>query len=146
MSVLKTASFPSLIHNDEINEELVKWSQINHYPVNKAKRQEELNGFVGFAPTYYVKATRQPPIPGGWDVTVEDFKPETRIIPLNAAKDTGAINKFIQRMLKEYETEGVKLVLAPQCYESYGTTLRDVSVTGHPLLLDALEDFIENMR
>ena len=146
MSVLKTVTFSSIIHNNEINDELVKWSRLNHYPVHKAKHQDELNGYAGFAPAYYVKATRQPPIPGGWDITVEDFEPETRTIPLNASPGSGEINKFILRMLKEYETEGLQVELAPKSYESYGLTLRDVQVTGHPILLNALEDFIENMR
>lgn len=36
--------------------------------------------------------------------------------------------------------------LADEVYESYGAYLRDLKVIGHPLLINAFEDFIENMR
>lgn len=146
MAVVKTGTLSSIIHNNEVGAEIVKWGNENGYPVQKAKLHSELNGYVGFAVDYFIKAKRQPPIPGGWDVVVETFEPEERIIPLNANKETGEINRFISKMIKEYEIEGLKMELADKCYDSYGTTLRDLKVRGHKVLINTFEDFIENMR
>ena len=50
------------------------------------------------------------------------------------------------KMIEEYEKEGLKLVLKDETYESYGSYLRDLVVTGHPVLINTFEEFIENMR
>ena len=145
--VLATAEFSSVIHNNEVCEEIVKWGNKNGYPLTKAKLYNSLGGaYVGFAPGYLIKATRRPPGPGGWDVTVETYDAETRIIPLNVNKETGEANRFILKMIEEYKKEGLTMEMEEKWYESYGTYLRDLKVTGHPILINAFEDFIENMR
>ena len=145
--VLATAEFSSVIHNNEVCEEIVKWGNKNGYPLTKAKLYNSLGGaYVGFAPGYLIKATRPPPVPGGWDVTVETYDAETRIIPLNVNKETGEANRFILKMIEEYKKEGLTMEMEEKWYESYGTYLRDLKVTGHPILINAFEDFIENMR
>lgn len=144
--ILTTDSFSSVVHNNEVCNEIVKWGNANGYPVQKAKLYNSLNAYVGFSPEFMIKAVRRPPIPGGWDVTVESYEPETRIIPLNVNKDTGEANRFIMKMTEEYQKEGLKMELAEEVYESYGTWLRDLKVIGHPLLINNFEDFIENMR
>ena len=50
------------------------------------------------------------------------------------------------KMMDEYVKEGLKMELSDNTYESYGTHLRDLKVTGHPVLINNFEDFIENMR
>ena len=145
--VLATAEFSSVIHNNEVCEEIVKWGNKNGYPLTKAKLYNSLGGaYVGVAPGYLIKATRRPPVPGGWDVTVETYDAETRIIPLNVNKETGEANRFILKMIEEYKKEGLTMEMEEKWYESYGTYLRDLKVTGHPILINAFEDFIENMR
>ena len=135
--ILATAEFSSVIHNNEVCDEIVKWGNANGYPLTKAKLYNSLGGaYVGFAPGYMIKATRRPPVPGGWDVVVETYEAETRIIPLNVNNETGETNK----------KEGLTMEMAETWYESYGTYLRDLKVTGHPILINAFEDFIENMR
>ena len=86
--VLAKTTFSSVIHNNEVCDEIVKWGNANGYPVTKAKLQNKLDAYVGFSPEYMILAKRLPPIPGGWDVTV----------------------------------------------------------VGHPILINNFEDFIENMR
>ena len=49
-------------------------------------------------------------------------------------------------MMEEYEKDGLKMDLADEWYESYGTVLRDLKVTGHYVVINTFEDFIENMR
>ena len=49
-------------------------------------------------------------------------------------------------MIDEYEKDGLKMILADEWYESYGTVLRDLKVIGHYVVINAFEDFIENMR
>lgn len=145
MTVLKKGELSSIVHNSEITEELVKWGNTNGYPLTKAKLFEPMGTYVGFSPKYFIRADRRPPIPGGWALTVEDFEPETRIIPLNVNKD-GEVNRFVLKMVEEFEKEGLEMTLADTWYDSYGYILRDLSVTGHPLLITNFEDIIENMR
>ena len=144
--ILAEATFPSVVHNNEVSEEIVKWGNKNGFPLNKAKLYNKMDGYVGFSPdNYFIKATRLPPVPGGWKVVVEKYEAEERYIPLNVTPD-GTVNRFILKMIEEYEKEGLKLELKDNTYESYGSYLRDLVVTGHPVLINTFEDFIENMR
>ncbi len=145
--ILAETTFPSIIHNNEICDEIVKWGNANNFPLIKAKLNNKMEGYVGFSPdNYYIKATRLPAVPGGWKVVVESYEAEERIIPLNVKSDTGEANRFVLKMVEEYEKEGLKMELADTWYESYGNSLRDLKVTGHPVLINNFEDFIENMR
>ena len=145
--ILAETTFSSVIHNNEVCDEIVKWGNANNFPLTKAKLNNKLEGYVGFSPdNYYIKATRLPPVPGGWKVVVETYEAEERIIPLNVTPDTGAANRFVLKMIEEYEKEGLKMEMAETWYESYGNTLRDLKVVGHPVLINNFEDFIENMR
>lgn len=145
--ILAETTFPSVIHNNEVSEEIVKWGNKNGFPLKKAKLYNKMDGYVGFSPdNYFIKATRLPPVPGGWKVVVEKYESEERIIPLNVKKDSIEINRFILKMMEEYEKEGLKMELAEGSYESYGLYLRDLKVSGHPVLINTFEDFIENMR
>lgn len=145
--ILAESTFPSVIHNTEVCDEIVKWGNANGFPLLKAKLYNKMDGYVGFSPdNYFIKATRLPPIPGGWKVVVEKYEAEDRIIPLNVKKGTTEVNRFILKMMDEYVKEGLRMELATESYESYGTWLLDLKVTGHPVLINAFEDFIENMR
>ncbi len=145
--ILAETTFPSVIHNNEVSEEIVKWGNAHGYPLQKAKLYNKMDGYVGFSPAnYFVKATRLPPIPGGGKVVVEHYEAETRIIPLNVKPGTTEINRFIVKMMDEYVKEGLKMELEANSFESYGTWLRNLKVTGHPVLINNFEDFIENMR
>lgn len=144
--ILAKTTFSSVIHNNEVCDEIVKWGNANGYPVIKAKLQNKLEAYVGFSPAYMILAKRLPPIPGGWNVTVEKYEPEERIIPLNVQAGTGEVNRFIVKMMDEYVKEGLKMELSDKIYDSYGTNMRDLKVTGHPILINNFEDFIENMR
>lgn len=143
--VLTTTDFPSIIHQNEISDELVKWGNENNYPIKKAKLVNKLNGYVGFSEGFFIAARQKPPVPGGWTVTVEKFQPETRIIPLNVNKQ-GEINRFVKKMIEQYALDGLAMKLSDKIYDSYGTRLQDLTVTGHPFLISQFEDFIENMR
>ena len=65
---------------------------------------------------------------------------------LNVKPGTNEVNRFILKMMDEYVKEGLKMELSDEVYESYGTYLRDLKVTGHTVLINTFEDFIENMR
>ena len=145
MAVLKKGELPSIVHKNEISEEIVKWGNANGFPLVKAKFFEPMGTYVGFSPRYFVKADRRPPIPGGWELTVEDFEAETRIIPLNVDKE-GNVNRFVLKMIEEFVKEGLEMKLADTWYDSYGYVLRDLTVTGHTQLITNFEDIIENMR
>ncbi len=145
--ILAETTFSSVIHNTEVSAAIVKWGNENGYPLKKAKLYYKLDAYVGFSPdNYLIKATRLPPIPGGWKVVVEKYEAESRIIPLNVKPGTTEVNRFILKMMDEYVLEGLRMELAKESYESYGSYLLDLKVTGHPVLINAFEDFIENMR
>lgn len=145
--ILAEATFPSVVHNNEVCDEIVKWGCKNGFPVQKAKLYNKMGGYIGFSPdNYFIKATRLPPVPGGWKVVVEKYEAESRVIPLNVKPESGEVNRFILKMMGEYEKEGLKMKLADNFYESYGTYLRDLTVAGHTVLINSFEDFIENMR
>ena len=58
--VLATAEFSSVIHNNEVCEEIVKWGNKNGYPLTKAKLYNSLGGaYVGFAPGYFEQEERE---------------------------------------------------------------------------------------
>ena len=62
--ILAEATFPSVIHNNEVCEEIVKWGNKNGFPLQKAKLYNKMDGYVGFSPdNYFIKATRLPPVP-----------------------------------------------------------------------------------
>ncbi len=145
--ILTETTFSSVIHNNEVCDEIVKWGNANGYPLQKAKLYNKMDAYVGFSPdNYFIKATRLPPIPGGWKVVVEKYEAEERIIPLNVNPTTGEVNKFILKMMDEYVKDGLKMILDDNWYESYGTHLRDLHVIGHHVVINTFEDFIENMR
>ena len=56
------------------------------------------------------------------------------------------MNKFIVKMMEEYRKEGLSIEVGDAFSEVYGSSVRDLLCTGHPILVDGFEDFIENMR
>jgi len=145
MAILTETTLPSIYNNNDICDAIVAWGNKNNYPLQKARKMDKMKGYVGFSTNYFIIAKRLPPIPGGWEVTVESFEPASKVIALNTDK-SGTINRFILKMMDEYRLEGLKLDLSDNVYQNYGYDFRDVTATGHPLLIDAFEDFIENMR
>ena len=102
--ILAKTNFTSVVQKNEVCDEIVKWGNANGFPLQKAKLYNKMDSYVGFSPEgYYITAKRLPPIPGGWEVVVEKYQPEERIIPLNVNKETGEVNKFILKMIEEYE-------------------------------------------
>jgi len=151
--IIARTDFPSLIHNAEVCGEIVKWGNANKYPLQKAKLITKLDAYVGFAPEYMIVAKRKPPVPGGWTVTVEKYEAETRIIPVNVKKAKSAdgssnyvINKFVLKMMEEYRKEGLNIEVGNTPSEIYGSMTREITATGHPILVEAFEEFIDNMR
>ena len=46
--ILAEATFPSVIHNNEVCEEIVKWGNKNGFPLQKAKLYNKMDGYVAF--------------------------------------------------------------------------------------------------
>ena len=151
-NVIFSTTLPSFIHNEEISNELIKLSKEQNHPVQKAKLYKKLEEYAGFAENYMITAKKLPPIPGGWDVKIAKFEPEQKQIMLNVdlkeedGKKIGEINKLVIKMLEEYKKEGLSIEIDEQPQEFYGNWVRALKASGHPIVLDQLEDFIENMR
>ena len=151
--ILFTTSLPSVVQNSEICDELVKLSVKEGYPIKKAKLQKSLGKFVGFSKEYMITATKQPPIPGGWIVEISNFNPgyHEMLAPVKSTldangKECGEINKFVLQMLDEYRKEGLEIEVSNEYEQVYGSLAKKIKAWGHPLLLDNLDEFIENMR
>ena len=69
MAVVKKGELPSVIHNNECSEAIVKWGNENGYPLIKAKMFDAMGTYVGFSKNYFIRADRRPPIP-------KPFRPE----------------------------------------------------------------------
>ena len=46
--ILAEATFPSVIHNNEVCEEIVKWGNKNGFPVQKAKLYNKMEWLCSF--------------------------------------------------------------------------------------------------
>ncbi len=152
-TTLFSTTLPSLVHNNEIGEELVRIGGEQNYPVSKAKLYRKIDKYAGFGPDYMITADRLPPIPGGWQVEIKSFQPEKRQIMVNVKPETGAdgkicgkINNLVLRMIEEYKKEGLLIAIGEECQEFYGNTVRVINVSGHRILVDDFEGFIEDMR
>ena len=44
--ILAEATFPSVVHNNEVSEEIVKWGNKNGFPLKKAKLYNKMDGYV----------------------------------------------------------------------------------------------------
>ena len=99
-----------------------------------------------------ITAEKLPPIPGGWRVRVESFAPDEREIMVNVAVreeggvPKGEINSLVLKMLDEYRKEGLELTVDDEVKDFFGNAVRVIKAVGHPILLEMLEEFIENMR
>ena len=151
--ILFTTTIPSVIQNNEICDELVKLSIKEGYPIKKAKLQKSLGKFVGFSKDHMIAATKQPPIPGGWIVEISTFEPgyHEMLVPVKSQTDAngaecGQINKFVLQMLEEFRKEGLEIEVSDEYEQVYGSLAKKIKAWGHPLLLDNLDEFIENMR
>ena len=150
--VVLKATLPSIIHNREITGELLKFGKEKNYPIQKAKLYTQLGKYAGFSKDYMVTAEKLPPIPGGWGLEIVSFTPEEKQIMLNVqvkeenGKMTGEINRLVLKMLDEYRKEGLEIEVDEEPQKFYGNWVRLLKAWGHPIILEQLEDFIENMR
>jgi hypothetical protein len=150
--ILFETALPSVIHNNEIAAEMVKIGKERDYPIQKAKLYKQLGRYAGFAKAYMISAEKLPPIPGGWRLLIESFEPETREIMVNVDVRTesgvkkGEINSLVLKMFEEYRKEGLELTVEDEVKDFFGNAVRVIKASGHPILLEMLEEFIENMR
>ncbi len=150
---LYTVQLPSIIHNNEICEELVKISAREGYAIKKAKWNNTLEKYVGFSREHMITAEKLPPIPGGWHVEVSGFEEcyHEFLVPIKSVLDSagnekGEINKFVLQMLEEFKKEGLTIEVSNEYEKVYGSLAKKIRAWGHFLLIDKLDEFIENMR
>jgi len=150
--VLFETTLPSMIHNNEVTKELVRIGQEQNYPIAKAKYYTKLETYAGFSVDYMIIANRLPPVPGGWQVQIKSFEPQQRQVMVNVklkeenGKTVGEVNNLVLRMIEEFRKEGLKIEIEDDCKEFYGNPVRAINVTGHTILQEDFEDFIEGMR
>lgn len=153
MKVLYETTLPSIIHNDEICAELVKISLRENFPVQKAKFSSKLEKYVGFGANYKIYADKLPAIPGGWKVSIVEFEPAEKHLLVNVTSKKNAqgeeafeINRYVLQMFEEFRKEGLTIELTKDYEKVYGAFAQRILAEGHPILLDNLEEFVENMR
>lgn len=153
MKVLYETTLPSIIHNDEICAELVKISVREKFPIQKAKFSSKLEKYVGFGANYQISADKLPAIPGGWKVSIIEFEPAEKHLLVNVTskknnqgKEVFEVNRYVLQMFDEFRKEGLTIELTEDYEKVYGAFARKIYAKGHPVLLDNLEEFVENMR
>lgn len=151
--ILCSTTLPSVIHKEEICQELVKLAAKENYPIQKAKWNNSLEKFAGFSREYMITAEKLPPIPGGWQIEIKSFTEgyHEMLVPVKSqldetGKEIGEINKFVLQMLDEFKKEGLEVIVSDEYEQVYGSLAKKIKAWGHPLLLDKLDEFIENMR
>ena len=50
------------------------------------------------------------------------------------------------KMMDEYRKEGLTINISKIPSEIYGSMTREITATGHPILVESFEEFIDNMR
>ncbi len=150
---LFSTTLPSVIHNNEIGDELVRIGREQSYPITKAKLYSKLDKYAGFGPNYMITAERLPPIPGGWKADITSFEPQVRQIMVNVKETKNGsgdveykVNDLVLRMIEEYRKDGLVVDTGGGCQEFYGNKVRVMTVSGHPILVDDFEGFVEDMR
>ena len=150
--LLFETTLTSVVHNNEIAAELVRIAKEQNLPVQKAKFYKPLEKYAGFARDYIIAAQKRPPLPGGWIVRIEGFEPEERVFMVNVEREdtrdrkAGELRDLMLRMFDEYRKEGLEITVVDGIKEFYGNPVREVKASGHPIILEMLEDFVENLR
>lgn len=142
--VILTERIDSTTHKSELPAYLRNFAEEKGYPVGRVRWSEGQERFFGYGQGYLVAAAQLPPIPGGWDLTIEKtpieerkiWVPDTMLYP--AKTDSG-----LPRLLDSYLKEGL-LFEETEAGESYHDVAGGVYlVKGHPRLIDMFEQVLD---
>ena len=77
---VKSDQVSSIVSRMELPAYLKKYGEENGCPVGRVRWSENQERFFGYGQGYVVAGKQLPPIPGGWELTIEETKIEKRKI------------------------------------------------------------------
>ena len=142
--VIKSETISSIVSRQELPAYLKKYAEDNSYPVGRVRWSEAQERFFGYGQGYVVAAKQLPPIPGGWELIIEETLIEKRKmwVPdtmLRAVQpQTG-----LPRLLDSYVKEGLLFTKTDEV-EAFHEAAGEVYIaSGHPRLLDTFEQVLD---
>jgi len=145
VEVILKETINSTTHKNEIPAFLKGFAGEKGYPVGRVRWSEGQGRFFGYGQGYLVAAQQLPPIPGGWELTIETATQEERKVwvpdtMLYAAKTASGL----PRLLDSYLIEGLLFEKAGDGVEVYHEAAGEVYlVKGHPRLIDMFEQALD---
>lgn len=144
-NILRTKRIDSTNHRADLPGVLRQFSEEEGYPVGRVRWSEGEGRFFGYGQGYLAAAQQLPPLPGGWDLTIENAPSEKRKIWI---PDTMLIavktQSGLPRLLDSYLQEGLEFEEVLENDVSYHDVAGKVYlVQGNPRLIDMFEQVLD---
>jgi hypothetical protein len=142
--VMKSIQVSSVVSRTELPSYLKKYAEDNEYPVGRVRWSENQDRFFGYGQGYVVAGKQLPPIPGGWELTIEKTEIEKRKIWVPDTMLRAVQTKTgLPRLLDSYVQEGL-LFTKTEEVEAFHEAAGEVYIaSGHPRLLDTFEQVLD---
>ena len=142
--VMKSIQVSSVVSRTELPSYLKKYAEDNVYPVGRVRWSENQERFFGYGQGYVVAGKQLPPIPGGWELTIEKTEIEKRKVwvpdtMLRAVQTTTGL----PRLLDSYVQEGLVFRKTEEVEAFYEAAGEVFIASGHPRLLDTFEQVLD---
>ena len=142
--VMKSIQVSSVVSRTELPSYLKKYAEDNEYPVGRVRWSENQERFFGYGQGYVVAGKQLPPIPGGWELTIEKTEIEKRKVwvpdtMLRAVQTTTGL----PRLLDSYVQEGLVFRKTEEVEAFYEAAGEVFIASGHPRLLDTFEQVLD---
>lgn len=144
-NVIKEKRINSTNHRADLPGVLKQFAESEGYPVGRIRWSDGESRFFGYGQGYLVAAQQLPPIPGGWDLTIESApKAERKIWIPDTMLIAVKTNSGLPRLLDSYLQEGLEF----EEIEDEDKTYHDVAgkvylVKGNPRLIDMFEQVLD---
>ena len=142
--VILTKRIDSTTHKNELPAVLREFAEKENYLVGRVRWSEGQERFFGYGQGYLVAASQLPPIPGGWDLSIEKSPIEKRKIWVpDTMLRSANTESGLPRLLDSYLKEGLLFE------EIEGNAMEhDVAgalylVIGHPRLIEMFEQVLD---
>ena len=142
--VMKSIQVSSVVSRTELPSYLKKYAEDNEYPVGRVRWSENQDRFFGYGQGYVVAGKQLPPIPGGWELTIEKTEIEKRKIWVPDTMLRAVQTKTgLPRLLDSYVQEGLVFRKTEEVEAFYEAAGEVFIASGHPRLLDTFEQVLD---
>lgn len=142
--MILTKRIDSTTNRNELPTFLKNFATEENYPVGRVRWSEGQERFFGYGQGYLVAAAQLPPIPGGWDLSIEKtpieekkiWVPDTLLRSANTASG-------LPRLLDSYLQEGLVFEELEANTMEYDVAGNIYLVKGHPRLIEMFEQVLD---